>query len=86
MHRCSCRLPGRLRRAHAGRGAQGGERAVNPFATSDRMVVLTRPQDMRAGINRLSASSLDERHHRRMVGVLVARGDANDGTGNGAVR
>lgn len=28
---------------------------MNPFATADRIVVLTRPQDMRAGIQRLAS-------------------------------
>jgi len=43
---------------------------VNPFATPDRIVVLTRPQDMRAGINRLSAIVAAELGEDPMSGDL----------------
>ena len=43
---------------------------MNPFATPDRIVVLTRPQDMRAGINRLSAIVAAELGEDPMAGDL----------------
>ena len=43
---------------------------MNPFATPDRIVVLTRPQDMRAGINRLSAVVAAELGEDPMAGDL----------------
>ena len=47
---------------------------MNPFATPDRIVVLTRPQDMRAGINRLSAIVAAELGEDPMSGDLNALG------------
>lgn len=43
---------------------------MNPFATPDRIVFLTRPQDMRAGINRLSAIVAAELGEDPMAGDL----------------
>ena len=36
-------------------GAEGGGLALNPFTTPDRILISRRPQDMRAGIQRLAA-------------------------------
>lgn len=43
---------------------------MNPFSTPDRIVVLTRPQDMRAGIDRLSAIVAAELGEDPMAGDL----------------
>ena len=50
-----CRRPGRLGRCAHGVGAEGGGRALNPYTTPDRLLISRRPQDMRAGIQRLAA-------------------------------
>ena len=49
----SCRR-GRLRSARLD-GAEGGGVDLNPFTTPDRLYISRRPQDMRAGIQRLAS-------------------------------
>ena len=47
---------GRLGRIRHSRGDEGGGLAVNPFTTPDAIYISRRPQDMRAGIQRLAAA------------------------------
>jgi hypothetical protein len=50
--------------------AEGGDVAVNPFTTPDRIFVSLRPQDMRAGIQRLAETVAAEFGRDPMDGAL----------------